>query len=177
MTSSTSDHATTAPPGVRRRGVLLASVSAALAALAGCARSAPAPTKVEATQLGIVGLIVADVNRSLAFYRLLGLDLPSSVDGSSYRHRFENGNVLFWEQPAVIKSFDPTWSVPPPGDRRVVLEFGFSSVARLVDAYDLVRQCDSAGRVAPFDQGGGVTYAIVSDPDGNQVSLRHPATG
>jgi len=171
--------AATARAALARRGLLASLGAAVIGSLAACTGGASEPTTAapRVTQLRIVGLIVADVNRSLTFYHHLGLDLPSSVDGRSYRHRSDNGDVLFWEEPSMIRSFDPTWSPPMVGDRRVVLEFGFPSSARLSAVYDELQRRYGTGRLAPFDQGGGVRYAIVVDPDGNQVSLRYPATG
>lgn len=162
-------------PGIARRGLIAVIAAASASALSACGSrvASAAPT----TQLRIVGLIVEDLGRSVAFYRALGLDLPASAKGDSYRHRFDNGDVLFWETPSEIRRFDSEWSPPPKGDRRVVLEFGFDSPARLRSVYERLDRAYGAGRLAPFDQGAGVTYAIVTDPDGNQVSLRNPATG
>jgi catechol 2,3-dioxygenase-like lactoylglutathione lyase family enzyme len=129
-----------------------------------------------AVGLAIVGIITADINRSLRFYRQLGLDVPESVDAQSYRLRAADGHVFFWETPAVITSFDPTWTPPPPGDRRVVLEFGFDDPDSLDETFRRLLDGGAPSRLAPFEQGGGVRYAMVVDPDGNQVSLRYPAS-
>lgn len=126
--------------------------------------------------LGIVGLLVADLDRSLRFYRLLGLDVPEAPGGGSYRLRMPDGHVLFWETAAVVHSFDPTWELPPPADRRIVLEFGFTTPADLEATHRALVAAGAPERLAPFDQGGGVRYAIVVDPDGNQIALRHPAS-
>lgn len=129
--------------------------------------------------LAIVGIIAVDLNQSLRFYRRLGLDVPASVDPGlrSYRLHADDGHVIFWETPDVILGFDRTWSPPPDGDRRIVLEFGFDTPATLDATYHDLVDHGVVGRLAPFELGAGVRYAIVLDPDGNQVSLRFPATG
>lgn len=123
--------------------------------------------------LGIVGLIVRDLSASLDFYRRLGLAIPPDVRGSNYRIRLPNGQVSFWDNYETVRSFDPGWQ-PSTGNRRVVLEFGFASP----DALDTVNADLTAagyeGYLSPFDIGAG--YALVKDPDGNEIGLRYPAT-
>jgi catechol 2,3-dioxygenase-like lactoylglutathione lyase family enzyme len=174
--------------GLGRRHVLAAGmITAAASLLAGCGtgHDAPQPNSSSsvggggaghgAVGLGIVGILTDDIDRSLRFYRRLGLDVPESAAGNSYRMRSPDGYVLFWENAAEIHSFDPTWTLPSPAQRRIVLEFGFARPGDLDDTYRSLTTAGAPSHLAPFDQGGGVRYAIVLDPDGNQISLRYPA--
>ena len=100
--------------------------------------------------LGIVGLIVRDLAASLAFYRQLGLDIPTDADeGSYYRMQFPSGQIFFWDTYEVARGYDPDWE-PSSGHRRVVLEFGFPTPdavdakhAELVSADILVTRATS----------------------------------
>jgi catechol 2,3-dioxygenase-like lactoylglutathione lyase family enzyme len=121
--------------------------------------------------LGIVGLIVRDLAASLDFYRRLGLDIPPGVTGSNYRLRLPNGQVFFWDDYATVRSFDPGWR-PSAGNRRVVLEFGFASPEALDATYAALIAAGHEGYLAPFDV--GARYALVKDPDGNEIGLRYP---
>jgi len=171
---------------VSRRRLLVQGVAAtATATLAACGvgkhGTAPSSASADGTPRGavglaIVGIITADISRSLRFYRQLGFDVPATWDGDSYRLNTTDNHVLFWETHTAIHAFDPAWSPPPPGDRRIVLEFGFASPDDLDTTYRTLADDGAPRYLAPFDQGGGVRYAIVADPDGNQVSLRYPAS-
>lgn len=139
--------------------------------------SAPPPQVPGGTLgLGIVGIIVVDLPASLAFYRRLGMAIPVDVDTSvgAFRLPQPNGTIFFWETVAYIRGFDPTYQ-PATGDRRVVLEFGFASADDVTTMYDTLLAAGARSRLAPVTwNGGSIRYAIVTDPDNNQISLRSP---
>lgn len=126
--------------------------------------------------LGCVGIVARDLPASLAFYRSLGLVIPDDAGGGSdYRLRLPTGQVLFWETYAVVRDFDPSWQ-PSTGNRRVVLEFGFATAQALDDTYAGLTADGHEGYLAPFTfDNSTVRYALVSDPDGNEIGLRSPA--
>lgn len=167
------------PAGMSRRGLLgrTAGAAAVLAtgACAGPTQASSAGSDPDATLgLGITGLIVEDLQRSLAFYRVLGLDIPEQVDGADFRMRLPTGQVFFWDTVAATLDYDPGWQ-SSSGSRRVVLEFGFATpdavdatYRKLVDAgYESYRGVDDLY---------GARYALVVDPDGNEIGLRHPVS-
>ena len=170
-----------------RRHLLTGSAAAlAYAGLTACGAGSTPPTAPDAATpaaapggtlgLGIVGLVVADLAASLAFYRRLGLAIPTDTDTSegAYRLPLANGTVLFWETVAYVQDFDPSYR-PGTGDRRVVLEFGFASAENVTAMYDTLLAAGSRSRLAPVTWGNGsIRYAIVTDPDDNQISLRWP---
>lgn len=126
--------------------------------------------------LGIVGLAVADLGASLAFYRRLGLAIPRDVDTSAgaFRLRLPNDTIFFWETLSYVRDFDPNYR-RGTGDRKVMLEFGFSSASDVDAMYENLVASGSQGYFAPVSwSNGAIRYAIVVDPDDNQVSLRWP---
>lgn len=137
--------------------------------------STPVSTPGEASGtigLGIVGLIVRDLQASLDFYRRLGLPIPPGTGGSNFRLRLPTGQVFFWDDYATTRSFDPDWQ-PSSGSRRIVLEFGFASPEALDATYAELTGAGYEGYLPPFDI--GARYALVKDPDGNEIGLRYPA--
>lgn len=126
------------------------------------------------TRFDAIGMVVGDMAESLAFYRLLGLDLPPAADEEGHVETALPGGIrLMFDTEAVMRSFDDDWEPPSrPGpmgfaflcDGPESVDTTFRSV---VDAgYEAVR--------APWDAFWGQRYATVLDPDGNAVDLFAP---
>jgi catechol 2,3-dioxygenase-like lactoylglutathione lyase family enzyme len=127
--------------------------------------------------LGIVGLAVGDLDASLAFYRRLGLAIPADVDtsGGAFRLRLPSGMIFFWETLPYVRGFDPTYQPATGGDRKVILEFGFGTPEEVNAMYDVLLAAGARGYLAPVSwDNGAIRYAIVVDPDDNQIALRWP---
>ena len=61
----------------------------------------------------LIGVIVEDMPRALAFYRRLGLDLPAEADDAPHVEVALPGGVrLAFDTYDTIRSFDPGWTVP-----------------------------------------------------------------
>lgn len=128
-------------------------------------------------RLNLLGLVVADMAASLAFYRHLGLDLPAGADGEPHVEvELPGGLRLAWDTIAVIRSFDPAWTTPS-GGHRVALAFACDVPADVDAAFARLVGAGHDGHVAPFDAFWGQRYAVVHDPDGNAVDLFAPLPG
>jgi predicted lactoylglutathione lyase len=123
-----------------------------------------------ALQLSMVGLIVEDMGRSLAFYRMLGLDIPSDVDDRPHVEvKMESEVTFFWDT-TFAKTYDPDRE-PPAGGYRMVPEF-FLAGREAVDAtYAEMTGHGYRGHRAPFETAFGAYMAMVDDPDGNTVLM------
>jgi catechol 2,3-dioxygenase-like lactoylglutathione lyase family enzyme len=118
-----------------------------------------------------VGLVVADIPASLAFYRRLGLDIPAGADTEPHVEvNLPGGFRLAWDGEETIKSFSPDWTAPS-GGRRVDLAFSCDSPAEVDKVYDELVEAGYEGKVTPWDAFWGQRYAVVLDPDGNPVDL------
>jgi catechol 2,3-dioxygenase-like lactoylglutathione lyase family enzyme len=119
----------------------------------------------------LIGLVVAEMGRSLAFYRRLGLDLPPEADSEPHVEvALPGGPRLAWDTVETIRSFDPDWA-PPQGDHRVSLAFRCDSPSEVDRTYDELTGAGHHGHKKPWDAFWGQRYAIVHDPDGNSVDL------
>ncbi|MFE9423586.1 VOC family protein [Kitasatospora sp. NPDC006697] len=122
-------------------------------------------------RLDLVGLVVADMAASLAFYRRLGLDLPAEADGEPHvEHRLPGGLRLAWDTEQTVRSFDPGWT-PGTGGHRIGLAFDCGTPAAVDTAYAELTAAGYHGHLAPWDAFWGQRYAVVHDPDGNGVDL------
>lgn len=116
-----------------------------------------------------IGIIVKDIERSLAFYRdLLGLEKVQEVPlwfGTMHRLAFGD---------SFIKLIDPK-EVPPAGKPGLHTVLGFRYLTFQVGNIDAL--CDELGaagvkfQVEKNEFMPGVTIAMVEDPDGNIVEF------
>jgi catechol 2,3-dioxygenase-like lactoylglutathione lyase family enzyme len=124
-----------------------------------------------APNLNVVGIVVADMGKSLAFYRRLGLEVPAAEDKSPHvEHVLPGGIKLAWDTVETIHSFDPEWT-PPSGGHRVGLAFECDAPAEVDRLHAELVTAGYESYKAPWDAFWGQRYAVVHDPDGNTVDL------
>jgi catechol 2,3-dioxygenase-like lactoylglutathione lyase family enzyme len=121
-----------------------------------------------------IGLIVADMARSLAFYRMLGLQIPADADAESHvEAALPGGTRMLWDTADMIRSFDPEWSAPS-GSQRIGLAFVCDGPADVDSTYADLVGAGYEGHREPWDAFWGQRYATLHDPDGNGVDLFAP---
>jgi catechol 2,3-dioxygenase-like lactoylglutathione lyase family enzyme len=130
----------------------------------------------DGVRLAQVTLVVGSTAASADFYRRLGLAVPAE----------DPGVHVEIPQPAAPVSLEldavesaSLWNASWRGGSGTNVVIGVSVPAR--DAVDaLYAELTGAGAPAvqpPFDAFWGGRYAIVADPDGNQVGLMSPVDG
>jgi catechol 2,3-dioxygenase-like lactoylglutathione lyase family enzyme len=127
--------------------------------------------------LNQLNLVVREFDESLAFYRRLGLDLAER-GRPDFRQRhaeivLANGFVLEFDDEPLARLYNAGWRRPGGGSRALI---GFSVPTReAVDRrYAELLAAGYAGRQPPYDTFWGARYAVVADPDGNEVGLMSP---
>jgi catechol 2,3-dioxygenase-like lactoylglutathione lyase family enzyme len=127
-----------------------------------------------AATLNVVGIVVKDMSRALAFYRMLGMNIPSEADSQPHvEYQVSDGLKLAWDTVETIRSFDPEWA-PPSGGSRVGLAFQVSSPAEVDELYKKLVDSGFEGHKEPWDAFWGQRYSLVHDPDGNGIDLYAP---
>ncbi|GAB2588592.1 VOC family protein [Streptomyces capparidis] len=117
-----------------------------------------------------LGLAVADMAVSLAFYRRLGLDVPPEADGQPHAEAALPGGLrIMWDTHEGIRTIDPDWSPGPAGD--IHLAFVCDGPADVDKVYAELVAAGYAGESEPWDAVWGQRYAVVRDPDGHCVDL------
>ncbi|MEE8600539.1 VOC family protein [Euzebya tangerina] len=128
-------------------------------------------------ELDAIGIVASDIDATLAFYRLLGFDLPERADAPDGPDHIEatsiSGVRLMIDAEAVITSFSD-WEPPRGGGRRVALALVCADAAEVDAVHAAVVATGHASKVAPFDAPWGQRYATVLDPDDNPVDLFAP---
>ena len=120
----------------------------------------------------VVQIFCKDVRDAIAFYRLLGLDVPEPPDGPDPHIDVElpGGNRLSFDAEQTITGMHPEW-VPPDSAGRVALAFGLESPADVDAMFDRLTHAGHPGALQPYAAPWGQRYATVLDPDGNIVDL------
>ena len=122
----------------------------------------------------LIGIVVADMGRALAFYRQLGLPIPREADGEPHVELTLPGGLrMAWDTEDTIRSFDTHWS-PPSGGHRMALAFACDDPADVDATHAGLVAAGYQSHLAPFDAFWGQRYATVHDPDGNPVDLFAP---
>lgn len=128
-----------------------------------------------AVKLDMIGIVAEDVDRSLAFYKVLGLDVPDSANGEPYIEITLAGGIrLSWNALSMVKEIDADWEEPK--GQRVGLAYLCDSPDEVNERHDAVVAAGYKSHRAPWDAFWGQRYAQVLDPDGNVVDLFAPLT-
>lgn len=128
-----------------------------------------------------LNLVVRNMDETVAFYRLLGLDIPErSVwrTGTGAHHvglSSSNGFSLDLDSPALARVYNAGWQPPAGVGSRCVIGFRLESREAIDAAYGVLTSAGHRGLQAPFDAFWGARYAVVEDPDGNHVGLMSPS--
>ena len=127
-------------------------------------------------KLDVIGIVVADMGKALAFYRMLGVAVPAGADDEPHVEAVLPGGLrLAFDTEATIASFHPAWKAGTGG--RVGLAFALPDPAAVDDAYAQLTGAGYHSELAPFDAFWGQRYATVLDPDGTGVDLFAPLAG
>lgn len=135
----------------------------------------------EGLRLAQVNLIVGDMDAAVAFYKRLGMmvriDSGEWPAGSGARHvALDNGDGAIFEldnhQMAAI--YHAGWRSGHAVGHGVVCNFSVGSRDAVDECYRALTADGYAGCQEPYDAFFGARYAVVRDPDGNDVGLMSP---
>jgi catechol 2,3-dioxygenase-like lactoylglutathione lyase family enzyme len=124
----------------------------------------------------VIELVVADMARTLAFYRLLGLEIPPDADGQPHVETAFAGLRLAFDTEDTVRGFDPGWT-PPTGGHRSALAFACDGPAEVDATWARLVAAGYVGHLEPWDAFWGHRYAVVHDPDGRPTDLFAPLPG
>lgn len=121
-------------------------------------------------QFNAIGTPVADMAKSLAFYRSLGLDVPEGAEAEPHVEiPLTPGVKLMLDTHETLKVFDSTWT--PPSGGQISLAFECETPEDVDACYANLVGAGYDSYLEPFDAFWGQRYAVVHDPDGNGVDL------
>jgi catechol 2,3-dioxygenase-like lactoylglutathione lyase family enzyme len=120
-------------------------------------------------QLNAIGIVVSDMDRSIRFYRLLGLDVPETPEEGHVDTFLPNGVRFMLDSEDTVRSFRPDWTRRAGNQAGLALEC--ESPAEVDAVYAQVVAAGFHGETEPWDAFWGQRYAQLEDPDGVPVDL------
>jgi uncharacterized glyoxalase superfamily protein PhnB len=128
--------------------------------------------------LNQINIVARDFDASVAFYRCLGLEIPDRAGAGDLgiRHaavKLQNGLLLGFDNHNLAGTYNAAWR-RPEGSARAVIGFSLSTPQDVDRMYAKLTAAGHQGRQTPYDAFWGARYAIVADPDGNDVGLMGP---
>src|SRR4029078_11549633 len=119
-------------------------------------------------ELNAIGIVASDVARSIAFYRLLGVDVPEEGEGH-IGAPWPGGTRVMLDEESVVKSFRPDWTRET--GNQLALAFECSSPAEVDELWHRAKDAGCEADKEPWDAFWGQRYAQLRDPDGVPVDL------
>ena len=125
--------------------------------------------------LHMVNVVVGDMTASLDFYRRLGVSVGDQADGPGdhVALRMPGGLSLELDTAESARLWHAGWRADP-ASVDVVIGFALATREAVDQRYAELTAAGYVGRQPPFDAFWGARYAIVADPDGNDVGLMSP---
>jgi len=120
-------------------------------------------------RLNAIGIVASDMASSIAFYRLLGLDVPDTPGEGHVDTFLPNGIRFMLDSEEAVRSFRPEWTRATGNQLSLALEC--ESPAEVDAVYTRVVAAGFAGEKEPWDAFWGQRYAQLRDPDGVGVDL------
>jgi catechol 2,3-dioxygenase-like lactoylglutathione lyase family enzyme len=121
-------------------------------------------------KMNAIGIVTADMARSLEFYSLLGLQTPAfNPDEDHFECDLGNGTRLMWDTLKLAQDFLPGYDHGKGGSIGLAFECG--SASEVNEAHAKLASAGFRTLAEPWDAFWGQRYAIVADPDDNAISL------
>lgn len=125
--------------------------------------------------LHMVNVFVSDMAVSLDFYRRLGVAVPDDQHSTDAHValRMPGGLSLELDTEESVRLWHAA-ARTDPASVGVVIGFSFGTREEVDARYEELTGAGYRGRQPPFDAFWGARYAIVSDPDDNDIGLMSP---
>lgn len=130
-------------------------------------------TFIGMAKLDAVGIVVKDLAKSVAFYRLLGAPFPEDAAASEHGHAeatLDGGVRFMMDTEDEMRKFDPSWK-RSGGSPAAALAFNCEAAQSVDELFAKALAAGGRGHKEPWDAFWGQRYAQLRDPDGNGVDL------
>lgn len=128
-----------------------------------------------ALSFDFIGIVTRDLAASLAFYRALGIEIPTGQEEAPHvEATLPGGMTLAWDPVETVRGFLPEYELPS-GEGRIGFAFRAGSPDEVDRAYaEITSAFPGSGDTEPWDAPWGQRYSTVLDPDGNSIDIYAP---
>jgi uncharacterized glyoxalase superfamily protein PhnB len=121
-----------------------------------------------------INIVVDDMQATVDFYRILGIEVPDTLPAWQAHHRTADlGSEIDYDFDST--GFAPRWSQGwPAGQTGVVIGFRTGTRDDVDALYKELTDAGHTGQQPPYDAFWGARYALVEAPSGHTVGLMSP---
>ena len=127
--------------------------------------------------IGKINIVAKHYDATLKFYRLLGIEIPDPTEqplGTLHTEANNpNGSDFAIDNEALARIYNAGWRTGHEGSSIVLTAF-VSSRKEVDSTYQNLVSAGYRGCQPPYDAFWGARFAIVCDPEGNDVGLMSP---
>jgi len=120
--------------------------------------------------LDAIGIVSSNLEKTKDFYKILDLDLKQFENSDHYEAVTNSGLRIMVDSEELMKSINPNWK-RGQGSPPMSLCFKQESPESVDEIYAKFKAAGFDCSKAPWDAFWGQRYAVVLDPDKNQVDL------
>ena len=120
--------------------------------------------------LYMVGVVVADMQKAVEFYRRLGVEIPEGSEQKPHVEVKMNGVTFFLHSEEVNRMWDREKSAPS-GGYRTILEFYFENREKLDQKFQELVDFGYEAHFSPYETPIRTYFGMINDPDGNSILL------
>lgn len=124
-----------------------------------------------------INIVARRFDETLTFYRMLGLDIPQPLNqppGALHAPANVGTGVVFEiDNEFLARLYNAPWRTPLGGGS-VLLTVSVDTREEVDDTYATLVAAGYDGRQPPYDAFWGSRFAIIGDPEGNDVGLMSP---
>jgi uncharacterized glyoxalase superfamily protein PhnB len=124
-----------------------------------------------------INIVARNFAETLKFYRLLGLEIPNAMDqppGALHAEAEVVGGMEFAiDNEVLARIYNAGWRTNA-GNTSVLLTASLGSREEVDATFERLISAGYVAHQPPYDAFWGARYAIVSDPEGNDVGLMSP---
>ena len=120
--------------------------------------------------LYMIGVIVADMAKSVEFYRRLGVDIPEGSETQPHV-KVKMGELTFFLHDKKLNAKWDSAKTEAAGGYRIVLEFYLGDREAVDAKYAEMIGYGYQSHFAPYDTPIKTYFAMIDDPDGNTILL------
>lgn len=124
--------------------------------------------------LHTITILVSDLAKSIAFYRLLGLHVPDCNENETHVDCTSEGSSCLCLVPySTVQQHYPQWQ-HKAANNMITLQFRCHNQGEVDIIYTKLINHEYISTQTPYNTPWGERYAQVFDPDGNTIALFAP---